>query len=57
MSEYLYYDFMVVDRLLMEGELEELRDISTRADCTTTSFINELGRPQGRSGQAPTALF
>ena len=59
MSEYQYYEFMTIDRPLTEGEMGELRGISTRADITTTSFINrvQLGRPQGQSGQAPPALF
>ena len=41
MSEYQYYEFMTIDRPLTEGEMGELRGISTRADITTTSFINE----------------
>jgi flagellar motility protein MotE (MotC chaperone) len=40
-SEYQYYEFMAVDRPLTEGEMGELRGISTRADITTTSFTNE----------------
>jgi hypothetical protein len=40
-SEYQYYEFMVVDRPLTEGEMGELRGISTHADITTTSFTNE----------------
>ena len=41
MSEYQYYEFLAVDRPLTEGEMGELSGISTRADITPTSFINE----------------
>ena len=41
MSEYQYYEFLAVDRPLTEGEMGELSSISTRADITPTSFINE----------------
>jgi hypothetical protein len=41
MSEYQYYEFLAVDRPLTEGEMGELCGISTRADITPTSFVNE----------------
>ena len=40
MSEYQYYEFQAVDRPLTEKEMEALRDLSTRAKITPTSFIN-----------------
>jgi hypothetical protein len=41
MSEYQYYEFQAVDRCLTEKEINELRSLSSRADITTHSFINE----------------
>ncbi|MFG2047360.1 hypothetical protein ACGFIW_08035 [Micromonospora sp. NPDC048935] len=40
MSEYQYYEFTAIDRPLTGRERAELRSLSTRADITTTSFIN-----------------
>ncbi|MBL6280089.1 hypothetical protein JMF97_28405 [Micromonospora fiedleri] len=40
MSEYQYYEFTAVDRPLTGRERAELRSLSTRADITTTSFVN-----------------
>lgn len=40
MSEYQYYDFKAIDRALTKIEMAALRDISTRAAITTTSFTN-----------------
>lgn len=41
MSEYQYYEFAAIDRPLTAREKEELRDISTRARITSSSFVNE----------------
>ncbi len=41
MSEYQYYEFLAIDSSLSEREMKELRAISTRAEITPTSFINE----------------
>lgn len=41
MSEYQYYEFQAVDRKLTEDERKELRELSTRAEITDTSFTNE----------------
>jgi hypothetical protein len=41
MSEYQYYEFRAVDRPLTEGEMAELRSLSSRATITATSFQNE----------------
>jgi hypothetical protein len=41
MSEYQYYEFQTLDRRLSETEMDELRDYSTRAHITATSFVNE----------------
>ena len=40
MSEYQYYEFRAVDRPLTEREMRELRALSTRAEITSTSFVN-----------------
>jgi len=40
MSEYQYYEFLAIDRPLTESAMAELRDISTRAHITPTSFVN-----------------
>ena len=41
MSEYQYYEFQTVGRLLSDKEMKELRAYSTRAEITRSSFINE----------------
>jgi len=41
MSEYQFYEFQAIDRPLSEKDREALRDISTRANITSTSFTNE----------------
>lgn len=40
MSEYQYYGFQAIDRPLSEGDMQWLRGLSTRAQITTTSFVN-----------------
>jgi len=40
MSEYQYYEFRAVDRPLTKQEMGALRAISTRAEITSTSFVN-----------------
>jgi hypothetical protein len=40
-SEYQYYEFLAVDRPLDERQRGELRALSTRAQITATSFVNE----------------
>ncbi len=40
MSEYQYYEFAAVDRPLDDRQVAELRALSTRADITSTSFVN-----------------
>ena len=40
MSEYQYYEFQAIDRPLDAAEQAELRDLSTRARITATSFVN-----------------
>jgi hypothetical protein len=40
MSEYQYFEFQAVDRRLSETDREALRDLSTRARITATSFTN-----------------
>jgi hypothetical protein len=41
MSEYQYYEFAAVDEPLNEKQLAELRALSTRAEITPASFVNE----------------
>jgi hypothetical protein len=41
MSEYQYYEFLAIDRLLTPQEMAELRALSTRAQITPVSFVNE----------------
>ncbi len=41
MSEYQYYEFQAIDKPLSDNDREELGDLSTRAQITSTSFINE----------------
>jgi len=41
MSEYQYYEFLAVDRPLTAVEQAEVRQLSTRARITATSFTNE----------------
>ncbi len=40
MSEYQYYEFQAVDRPLSEADQRALREISTRARISATSFTN-----------------
>lgn len=40
MSEYQYYEFLAIDRLLDPDQLREVRALSTRAEITPTSFVN-----------------
>jgi hypothetical protein len=40
MSEYQYYEFRALDRLLTDRDIRELRAISTRAAISRTSFSN-----------------
>lgn len=40
MSEYQYYEFQAIDRPLSETDRRALRDLSTRARITATSFTN-----------------
>ena len=40
MSEYQYYEFLMLDRTLEQAEMESLRALSTRAEITSTRFTN-----------------
>lgn len=40
MSEYQYYEFQAIDRPLGEADRQALRNLSTRARITATSFTN-----------------
>ncbi|WP_428485544.1 hypothetical protein [Rhodopila sp.] len=41
MSEYQYYEFQAIDRPLSPADQAALRDLSTRARITATSFTND----------------
>jgi hypothetical protein len=41
MSEYQYYEFLAIDRPLDDREQAEVRELSSRARITATSFVNE----------------
>jgi len=41
MSEYQYYEFTAIDKPLNEKDMKVLRDLSTRAQITPNSFVNE----------------
>jgi hypothetical protein len=41
MSEYQYSEFKAIDKPLIEKDMQALRDLSTRARITSTSFVNE----------------
>ena len=41
MSEYQYYEFVALDRPLTTAEQAEVRELSTRATITATSFTND----------------
>ena len=40
MSEYQYYEFAAIDRPLNEAQVAALRELSTRATISPTSFAN-----------------
>ncbi|HEY7032967.1 MAG TPA: hypothetical protein VH482_16600 [Thermomicrobiales bacterium] len=40
MSEYQYYEFRAIDRPLTKEEMAQVRQTSTRAEITPTSFVN-----------------
>jgi hypothetical protein len=41
MSEYQYYEFLAIDRPLTPAQIAKVREFSTRAEITATSFVNE----------------
>jgi len=41
MSEYQYYEFLAIDQPLSDADMRWLRSLSTRADITSTRFVNE----------------
>ena len=55
MSEYQYYEFQSIDRHLTSAQQSKLRDLSTRARISATSFVNhyEWGDFKG----SPTRLM
>ncbi len=63
MSEYQYYEFRALDTPLTARQMTELRQWSTRAEITATSFTNEYhfgdfrGNPEKLLGQYFDAFF
>ena len=59
MSEYQYYEFLAIDRPLSEADRQALRDLSTRARITATSFTNsyEWGDFKGDPAQLMERWF
>jgi hypothetical protein len=55
MSEYQYYEFQAIDRPLGVKELAALRQLSSRARITPTSFVNHYN--YGSFKGDPTALM
>jgi len=41
MSEYQYYEFVVIDEPLTPKQMTELRARSSRASITPSSFVND----------------
>ncbi len=41
MSEYQYYEFQAIDNPLSDKDIKALRKVSSRAQITSTSFVNE----------------
>jgi hypothetical protein len=41
MSEYQYYEFLALDRPLTAKQIDEVREFSSRAEISSTSFVNE----------------
>ncbi|MCY4152395.1 MAG: hypothetical protein OXE94_09205 [Aestuariivita sp.] len=59
MSEYQYYEFRAIDRLLTLDEQEKLRSRSSRAEITQSSFVNHYmyGDFRGDSRQLMEDFF
>jgi hypothetical protein len=41
MSEFQYYEFVAIDRPLTAKQIDEVRQFSSRAEISATSFVNE----------------
>ena len=50
MSEYQYYEFRAIDQPLDEKAMEALRNLSSRAQITPTSFVNEYNYGETSKG-------
>ena len=51
MSEYQYYEFQALDKPLTKQQQKELRSLSSRAEITATSFVNEYNYGDFRGEQ------
>ena len=59
MSEYQHYEFRAVDKPLTAAQLKRLRDLSTRAAISSTSFVNtyQWGDFKGDPGRLMEQMF
>jgi hypothetical protein len=57
MSEYQYYEFQAVDRLLTAEDRDALRALSTRARITATHFTNSYDWGDGRPDELMARWF
>jgi hypothetical protein len=59
MSEYQYYEFRAIDQPLSERARQELRELSSRAEITPTSFTNtyHYGDFRGRPDKLMESYF
>ena len=55
MSEYQYYEFQALDKPLTRQQQKELRSLSSRAEITATSFVNEYNYGDFR-GEPPELM-
>jgi hypothetical protein len=58
-SEYQYYEFIALDRALTKAELQELRNVSSRAEISSTRFANtyNYGDFRGDESEFMTRYF
>jgi hypothetical protein len=58
-SEYQYYEFVVLDRALTKAEMQDLRSLSSRAEISSTRFANvyNYGNFRGDEGELMKRYF
>lgn len=57
MSEYQYYEFSVIDNPLSDKDMRSLRNLSSRARITPTSFIIEYNWGDFKGNPFPQSDF